>query len=146
MIFQRILIAVDDGPLAAHAADLALDLARKLNSELAFVHVAEMLPALAYAGALVPEERLPGSPVQDGRKLLAKFAARAQREYAPTEFVPIGKPAEEIVRIARDWGADLIVLGSHGRSGLKRALLGSVAEGVLRGAHCAVLVVRPAEG
>jgi nucleotide-binding universal stress UspA family protein len=146
MSFQRVLIAVDDGPLAARAADVGLDLASKLGAQLAFVHVAYLIPALAYAGALVPEERLPGAPVQDGRKLLATFTARAQRDHAPTEFVPVGRPADEILRTAKDWGADLIVLGSHGRSGVKRALLGSVAEEVLRGAHCAVLVVRPAEG
>jgi nucleotide-binding universal stress UspA family protein len=84
--------------------------------------------------------------VRDGRRLLATFAERAPREPLPKQFLPAGKPVEEIVRTAKDWGADLIVVGSHGRAGVQRALLGSVAEGVMRAAPCAVLVVRPAKG
>ena len=54
----------------------------------------------------------------------------------------IGSPVGEVVKAAKDWPADLIVIGSHGRGGIRRALLGSVAEGVMRQAPCPVLVVR----
>jgi nucleotide-binding universal stress UspA family protein len=56
--------------------------------------------------------------------------------------VQTGTPATAITKAAKDWPADLIVIGSHGRSGMRRALLGSVAEGVMRNAPCPVLVVR----
>jgi hypothetical protein len=57
--------------------------------------------------------------------------------------VPVGSPVDEIVALARQIGADLIVLGTHGRRGLRRLWLGSVAEHVVRSATCPVLVVRP---
>ena len=57
-----------------------------------------------------------------------------------------GEPAAEIVRYARDAGMDLIVMGTHGRSGVERLLMGSVAEKVLRDAHCSVLVVKLPRG
>jgi nucleotide-binding universal stress UspA family protein len=56
----------------------------------------------------------------------------------------IGPPVAEIVRFAREGNYDLIVLGTHGRTGLKHALIGSVAERVVRHAHCPVLTIRPA--
>jgi universal stress protein A len=55
----------------------------------------------------------------------------------------VGKPAAEIVNAAKEWPADVIVIGSHGRAGVTRVLLGSVAEAVMRHAPCPVLVVRP---
>jgi len=58
------------------------------------------------------------------------------------EFVQSGAPAATITEAARQWSADLIVIASHGRSGMRRALFGSVAEGVMRNAPCPVLVVR----
>jgi nucleotide-binding universal stress UspA family protein len=64
---------------------------------------------------------------------------------APLEFIHVGKTATEIVKAAKDWSADLIVIGSHGRGGVDRLLLGSVAEAVMRHAACPVLVVRAEE-
>ncbi|HEX4180354.1 MAG TPA: universal stress protein, partial [Caulobacteraceae bacterium] len=61
---------------------------------------------------------------------------------AAESFTPEGHPAEEIVAAAQAWSADLIVIGSHGRSALTQVLLGSVAEAVMRNAPCPVLVVR----
>jgi nucleotide-binding universal stress UspA family protein len=55
----------------------------------------------------------------------------------------IGEPAAEIVSFARSAGVDLVVVGTHGRTGLEHALMGSVAERVVRRAHCPVLTVRP---
>ena len=56
----------------------------------------------------------------------------------------MGEPAAEILEVARARGADLIVMGTHGRTGLEHALMGSIAERVVRRAHCPVLTVRPA--
>ena len=55
----------------------------------------------------------------------------------------VGEPAAEILENARAWGSDLIVMGTHGRTGLEHALMGSIAERVVRRAHCPVLTVRP---
>jgi nucleotide-binding universal stress UspA family protein len=83
---------------------------------------------------------------RDGKRLLAGSRQRmAQDQPPPLEFMPVGKPALEIVKSAKEWPADVIVLGSHGRTGVARVFLGSVAEAVLRHAPCSVLVIRTPE-
>ena len=144
MRFRRILVAADESAFAARAADVASELARSLGAELAFMHVID--PSLVSA----PESGIPAGQLitlaeQDGRRLLAAFSQRASAQPPPLEFIHVGKPATEIVKAAKDWPADLIVIGSHGRGGVKRVLLGSVAETVMRQAACPVLVVRAEE-
>jgi universal stress protein A len=144
MTFKRILVAVDAEPNAARAVDLAIDLARALGAEIAFIHAID--PGPGYT----PESGVPAATAiklaeEDGKRLLAAFRLRAAVEPPPLEFIPVGKPATEIVKAAREWPADVIVIGSHGRMGVKRAFLGSVAEAVTRHAPCPVLVVRVKE-
>lgn len=145
MSFRKILVAVDESAFAARAADVGFELARSLGAEVAIIHVVD--PAVdAYA----PEGGIPLSQLvtlaqQDGRRLLGAFAQRAALQPAPHEFIHVGKVATEIVKAANDWPADLIVIGSHGRGGIDRLLLGSVAEAVMRHAACPVLVVRAEE-
>ena len=141
MSFRRILIAVDGSPIAAHAADVGIELARSLGGEVALIHVVD--PAQNWA----PESGVPAAELiklaeQDRKRLLADLRRRATLQAPPLEFVQVGKPATEIVKAAKDWPADIIVIASHGRGGISRVLLGSVAEGVMRHASCPVLVVR----
>ena len=141
MSFRKILVAVDESAFAARAADVGFELARSLGAEVAFIHVID--PSLVSA----PESGIPAGEIialaeQDGRRLLAAFSRRASAQPPPLEFIHVGKPATEIVKAAKDWPADLIVIGSHGRGGVERLLLGSVAEAVMRHAACPVLVVR----
>lgn len=141
MSFRRILIAVDGSPLAAQAADVAIELARSLGGEVALIHAID--PALNVSPESgVPADELMKLAMQDGKRLLAEFSSRATLKSPPLEFVQVGKPATEIVKAAKEWPADAIVIGSHGRGGVTRLLLGSVAEGVMRHAPCPVLVVR----
>ena len=141
MSVQRILVAVDEAPIAAHAADVAIDLAAGLHAKLALVHVVDPA-AVAAPDAGVPEDELIADAEQDAKRLLAGFRQRIAADIIPLEFVRVGTPAAEVARAATEWPADLIVIGSHGRRGLTRALLGSVAEAVMRLAPCPVLVVR----
>jgi nucleotide-binding universal stress UspA family protein len=145
MSFRKILIAVDESAFAARAADVGFELARSLGAQVALIHAVDP-SVVAYA----PEGGVPASELvnlaqQDGRRLLAAFAQRASLQPAPLEFIHVGKSASEIVKAAKDWPADLIVIGSHGRGGVNRLLLGSVAEAVMRHAACPVLIVRSAE-
>ena len=141
MGFQKILIAVDHSPLAARAAEAGYELTRSIGGEAALIHVID--PQQNWAPeAGVPAAELIKVAEQAGKRLLAEFSARASLGATPLEFLAIGTPAEEIVRAAQDWPADMIVIASHGRSGVRRLLLGSVAEGVMRHAACPVLVVR----
>jgi nucleotide-binding universal stress UspA family protein len=79
---------------------------------------------------------------EKSKRLLAGFRERLSLPASTLEFVQRGGPAETIAKVASEWGADLIVIGSHGRTGVRRVLLGSVAEGVVRSAPCPVLIAR----
>jgi len=138
MLFQKILVAVDNEPIAAHAADIGAELAR---AEMAFIHVID--PALVNASDTgIQPDVFVASAKEEAKKLIDDFRKRLPQQVTALEFVQIGLPLTEIVNAAKDWPADLIVIGSHGRGGITRALLGSVAEGVMRHAPCPVLVVR----
>ncbi|HUL08811.1 MAG TPA: universal stress protein [Candidatus Acidoferrum sp.] len=144
MNFRNVLIAVDSGPVAAHAAEVGSALARSLGGTVALIHAVD--PALA----VPPESGLAASELvalaqQDGKRLLAGFCGRLSLPATTLEFVEVGAPAETIVKAAKDWPADIIVIGSHGRGGVRRALVGSVAEAVMRHATCPVLVIRAKE-
>jgi nucleotide-binding universal stress UspA family protein len=141
VVFRKILIAVDSEPIAAHAVDIGAEIARLAGAEMAFIHVID--PALLNAADTgVQPAVFTASAKEEARKLINDFRKSLRQELAALEFVQIGTPLTEIVNAAKDWPADLIVIGSHGRGGVKRALLGSVAEGVMRNAPCPVLVVR----
>ena len=141
MVFRRILVAIDREPIAARAATIAIELARLAGAEIAFIHVID--PALVNAvDTGIQPAVLAASAKEEAQQLIAGFRKRFEQQAAALEFVQIGSPLTEIVNAARNWPADLVVIGSHGRSGVKRALMGSVAEGVMRNAPCPVLVVR----
>ena len=140
MSFRRILIAIDSEAVATHAAEIGGELANELRAQLALVHVMDPEPRGADVGAARDKER--AMRTQEGKRLVGDFRRRLSPTTAALEFVEAGSPAEEIVKAAKNWPADLIVIGSHGRSGMRRAFLGSVAEAVMRQAPCPVLVVR----
>ena len=142
MSFRRILIAVDATPLAVYAAEMGIELASSLGAEIAFVHAIE--PGLAQAPGITPSVLI-AEAERDASRLIAGFRPLLPPTSSPLEFIPVGHPAAEIVRTAKEWPADTIVIGSHGRHGIQRALLGSVAEAVMRQAACPVLVIRAKE-
>lgn len=144
MRFRKVLIAVDDDPIAAQAAEVGVDLARTLNAEVALIHAID--PSLIFAPeAGIAADELALRAEQDGARLMADFRARLPATTHVLQFIPQGLPGSEIVKAAREWAADLIVIGSHGRHGITRALVGSVADAVMREASCPVLVVRAKE-
>jgi nucleotide-binding universal stress UspA family protein len=130
MSIRRILIAVDDQPVSVRAAEFGSELGRSLGGEIALINVND--PAAEY-----------GRAEQESKRLLNGFRDRLSLPPSTPEFVQSGIPGPTIVQKAKEWPADLIVIASHGRSGVPRALLGSVAEEVIRNAPCPVLVVRP---
>jgi nucleotide-binding universal stress UspA family protein len=146
MNFRKVLIAVDESSIAAYAAQVGMDLARSLNAEIALIHVFED-PAVSITDPDVPEDERAVALAAEraGTQLLADLQARLAADMEVVQFTPQGKPSEEIVAAAKDWGADLVVIGSYGRHGITRALVGSVADSVMRHAPCPVVVVRGAE-
>jgi universal stress protein A len=129
MSIRKILIAVDNQPMSLRAAEFGSELSRSLGGEIALINVNDA--AAEY-----------GRAEQESKRLLSSFRDRLSLPPSAHDFVQTGIPAPIIVSKAKEWSADLIVIASHGRSGVPRALLGSVAEEVIRHAPCPVLVVR----
>ena len=119
---QEILVATDFSDSAEAAFGVAVQYARALHARLHLLHI------------FTAEEI-------DVTRLLADAAAEAGPDVPVTVAGTGGDPAEEILRYATRLAIDLIVVGTHGRTGVSRVLLGSVAERVVRGARCPVLVV-----
>jgi nucleotide-binding universal stress UspA family protein len=135
----RVLLTTDLSHHAAHAHARGLVLAQGIGTgaELALRSLFVRPPELDEAP--LPAVWPPGAAERE----LSEFL-RAEVPQAPiTACVRTGDPAHEIVAAAREWEADLIVVGTHGRQGISRMFLGSVAESVLRHAPCAVLVIPP---
>ena len=142
----KILLATDGSQEATLAARTAVDLAQKTGSELHVVH-ARTLPALAgYSAAETP---ITNEIDEEGlkkrfRRLLDEQVEKVEAEGGSVAqaHLRIGRPEEEIVGLAEEIGAGLVVTGSRGLDGMRRALMGSVSDSVVRHAHCPVLVVR----
>jgi nucleotide-binding universal stress UspA family protein len=140
---RRILCPVDLSEHSRHALDHALAIARSHDSAVTVLHVSPLMPVAAYAPmsgmpayvGLTPETR------QALMRSLEEFAAGGQPSVASTLEIAEGEPAAVIVAAADEIAADLIVLGTHGRSGFERWVLGSITEKVLRKARCPVLTV-----
>jgi universal stress protein A len=143
---RRILVPTDFSDNSARAVRYAAELADKFQAELVLLHVVQDL-ALVLPDAVMPTPL----PTADLDQLMesAKAGLRAQigalnlDRLNPRAEVRFGSPAGEIDAAAKDLGADLICVSTHGRTGLAHLLLGSVAEKIVRHAPCPVLVVRP---
>jgi nucleotide-binding universal stress UspA family protein len=153
----KILLATDGSREAELAARTAADLAEKTASELHLVHVFGIAPWYPiYPEATTPEwvaqeeknpmleEDLQRTSEQRAREILDTEVekARSAGSRVAQAHLKEGGVAAEIVTLAEDIGAGLIVMGSRGRGGIRRALMGSVSDSVVRHAHCPVLVVR----
>jgi hypothetical protein len=134
---QRILVALDGSMHSDKALEQAISMAKVCNSELFATTVIDLYPeVLEIAPAL--QEKLS----KDAREILDRAKDRAQEENIPCETIVHmgGQPHEHIVREAKKREADLIVMGTQGRTGLKKLIIGSVAQRVLANAPCPVLV------
>ena len=140
----RILVPVDFSEHSRHALNYALDLGSIFDAELILVYVVESLgyPAdLGYAQAAIPQIERELSA--RGRTELERMARETVGAALPVRIhVPAGRPFVEIIRAAREFAADLIVIATHGHTGVEHILFGSTAEKVVRKAPCPVLVVR----
>lgn len=136
--FRKILVAVDFDSASRGALDLGAGLAREYEAELVVVHAMEMLIP-PYPIALMPEL----TPIQQAAQSgLDRILERLETVWPRVRGALLwGNPAETIVRYADEIDADLVVIGTHGRTGPSRWLLGSVAEKVTRWCHTPVLTV-----
>jgi nucleotide-binding universal stress UspA family protein len=135
----KILLATDGSAEAQLAATTAADLAKSTGSELHVVHVGEFLPTV-----LAQTEVEPARIEREARKLLEEQVRRVEGAGVTVEgaHLRLGRADEEIVDLAQSIGAGLIVMGSRGHGRIRRALMGSVSDSVVRHAHCPVTIVR----
>ena len=142
---SKILVPTDFSEPSKYALRYACRLADQFKAEVHQVHVVEALPDLYFEGAIFTSET-EGRMRETAEKLLKK---QPQAPWADgvtvTHEVRQGTPLNEILAAAKDFEADLIVIGTHGRSGVGHLLLGSVAEKVIRKSPCPVLTVRTPE-
>ncbi|QDU39996.1 hypothetical protein Mal4_43500 [Maioricimonas rarisocia] len=143
---KKILVPSDFSDFSKHALRYGCELSNRFNSELHLLHVLQDIVAL------VPEPGMAFPAPGDYMDEMKQSASRALDDLPDEEWirdvpvvreVRVGTPFLEIVRYARDLDIDLIVVGTHGRSGLAHVLLGSTAEKVVRKSGCPVLTVRP---
>ena len=135
---ERILVAVDGSAFSDAAVDQAISLGGICNSEIFVISIVDLYPEqMAVAPALVEKMS------EEVRQYLDKAKQKVDETNIPCETIVRmgGKPHEFIVQEAKEKEIDLIVMGTHGKSGIKRILLGSVAQSVLGQAPCPVLVV-----
>lgn len=144
MNFHKILCPTDFSPGSQQALRVAARLANESNAELVVAH-SWRIPDIAFAEFAFPDELIRELAQDAERGLSAAVSdAKSLGVAAVSSQLTQGTAWEDIVGIAEKDGAfDLIVIGTHGRTGLRRVLLGSVAEKVVRHAPCSVLAVRP---
>lgn len=151
MDYKTILAPTDFSSCSRHAMEHAVGLAQKYGAEVALLHVYELptglLPTTMVPGAAGTLLPLRDYLVAESRRQLLPQAESLQRAGIPVHpQVAEGRAADAILRAADELKADLIVMGTHGRTGLGRMLIGSVTEQVLRRAACPVYVVREPGG
>lgn len=156
-MYKQILVALDGSALAEGVLTHAEWLAEKSGAKVRLLRavtsleriVAESSQFVAPSGVMMPEldaVELVAAERAEAESYLARVTARLRARGIEVEVTtPEGPPEQLILDAAREWPSDLILMTTHGRSGLGRLVFGSVAEGVLRNSSCPVLLVRVSE-
>jgi nucleotide-binding universal stress UspA family protein len=143
---MKILIAIDNSDFSKAALQSVIARPWPPDTTVKVLHVVEP-PSLLMGREMTgndPEFETVWNALREQAKDLVSKAAdklRGAKFHVSTELVE-GDPKSQIIDIANEWHADMIVLGSHGRSGLSRFLMGSVSQDVVRHAHCSVEIIR----
>jgi nucleotide-binding universal stress UspA family protein len=140
---QHILVPMDFSEASNQALDYAITFARKLQARLTVLHVVEVFPLGRADMTTVPEAYIEELKREANRPMQSYLARITAAGLTGDVVVKHGTPFQEIMDVATAQHADLIIMGTHGRTGLSHLLLGSVAERLVRLAPCPVLVVRP---
>ncbi|BDG10722.1 universal stress protein [Anaeromyxobacter paludicola] len=142
--WKKVLCPVDFSEPARGAMASAVQIARHLDADLVLFHAYQLPGYTLPEGSVVASPRMLQELSDRAEAHLAEWKALAEAQGAPRVATEkgIGEPALQIVHAARELGCDAIVLGTHGRTGLAHAILGSTAEQVVRRAACPVVTVR----
>lgn len=143
---MKILIGIDDSPYSAAAVEYVRSMTWPAGTQVIALSVAR-LPVMVYSEAYAPGLAYDEGMLEQEMKYHNELASRARRELATTGLTTearavSGDPRVELVEAARNENVDLLIVGSHGRTGIPRLLIGSVASHVVTHAPCSVLVVK----
>jgi nucleotide-binding universal stress UspA family protein len=152
MMIKKILIGIDDSKQAEHAAEFGFDIARKFNAEVGLVNIvspamtaqitgADPLIGMTSAGVGIDELELLELQKNQSENIVEQTIKKFAGDLAVTHFTEYGSTADGIISCSKEFKADLIVIGTHSRTGLDRLLMGSTAEHVVRHSPVPVLVV-----
>ena len=140
MAYQKILIAVDGSETSIKAAKAGLELSHQLDAHAGLIFVIDSRKAIGNPDTGITRD--------DAILIMKKEAEQTLDQLAEMfngkelrKFMPEGHPVEQVIRKAEGWEADLIVIGTHGHTGLKHLLMGSTAENLIHHAHRPVMVV-----
>ena len=144
---SRILVAVEDSPYSDQAIRYGVMLAKKMGSKIAMVHADEIPVSTPY----VADPMLSETPFMIPQMMAIQEEAsknlfkRIDEEYGEgikiTKYIRVGRAQDEILAVADEYDADLIILGTHGRTGLDHFISGSVSAGVAKRSKCPVLII-----
>jgi nucleotide-binding universal stress UspA family protein len=141
---MRILLAIDGSKFSEAAVQELIALAAPRQVEVRLLHIIELWPV--YVHNATWDSSVRQKEREEAEKLLARTAQELRRAgFNVTTVAKEGDPKVEVIDTAKEWHADLIMLGSHGRKGLERFLMGSVSEAVALHAPCSVQIVRAAQ-
>lgn len=144
---NRILIAVEDSPYSDQAMNYGVLLAKSLGSKIVLVHVNEIPIATSYTAdpllnespAMIPE--LMHIQEEASKNLFKRLMKQYSGKVDISTYTRIGRAQDEILNVAEECKADLIILGTHGRTGFDHFISGSVSESVARKSKCPVLII-----
>jgi nucleotide-binding universal stress UspA family protein len=143
MTAKHILVPIDFSPYADQALEYAITLAQKLQARLTLLHVIHLTPlTMGDSVTSIPGVFLEEVETEAEQLINASLGRLHNAGLSGETVIVHGIPFQMIIDTAKDKGADLIVMGTHGRTGLTHVLMGSVAEKVVRLAPCPVLVTR----
>lgn len=139
---KRIMIATDGSDYSIRAAELGISLSKLLKAEITIIYVIDTV-VLDQISKVGESDDIENELKRDGERYLKYIRSLAEKEdLKPNTMLLKGRPFEQIVHLAKSMSMDLIVMGTYGRRGADRILMGSVAERVIEYAPCPVLVVR----
>ncbi len=143
--WKKVLCPIDFSDPSKAAMKVAVELVRHLDAELTLFHSYQLPGYTLPEGSVVASPKMLQDLADQAEAHLGEWRRQAEQMGAKRVGTEkgIGEPAIEIVELAKEGGFDLVVVGTHGRTGFRHALLGSVAERVVRRACCPVLTVHP---
>jgi universal stress protein A len=142
---KKILVPIDFSDRSTKALQYAISFSRQFRAEILCLHVIEIPYGAGEAGLVAEMERFRKDMLKETKRRMDDLLAREAAELPGKGAVRSGVPYHEITKAAQEEDIDLIIIGTHGRTGFSRFFLGSTTERVVRHAHCPVLVVREQE-